>query len=145
MNEDQKCECRKNCHRHRWPIKVLAIVLIFWVCVKIGNRNVKASHYIGETNGPATITVSGTGDIVATPDVATFDFTVTNEAASVADAQTQTTSKMNSISDFSRKTILPMPIFKRPITVSTLSTSIKILLVPCMVRRIRYLRPFRVV
>ncbi len=102
MNEDKKCECKKPWHRNRWIIKILGIFLIVWVWVNIVN-GIEASHYIGETNGPATITVSGTGNIVATPDIATFDFTVTNTAASVADAQTQTTAKMNSITDFLKK------------------------------------------
>ncbi len=102
MNEDKKCDCKKPWHRNRWIIKILGIFLIIWVWVNIVNT-IEASHYIGETNGPATITVSGTGDVVATPNIATFDFTVTNTAAAVVDAQTQTTNKMNSIIDFLKK------------------------------------------
>ena len=101
MNEDKKCECRKSWH-HKWPIKVLIIFLIIFVWVKILS-GIEAMHYIGEPNGPATITVSGTGDIIATPNIATFDFTVTNESDSVADAQTKTTNTMNSITDFLKK------------------------------------------
>ncbi len=102
MNEEKNCGCKKPWHRSRLLIKILICFLIVWVWVNIAN-GIEASHYIGETNGPATITVAGTGGIVATPNIATFDFTVTNEAASVADAQTQTTAKMNSITDFLKK------------------------------------------
>ncbi len=102
MNEDKKFEYKKPWHKSHWLVKTLIVFLIIWVWVNILNT-VETSHYIGETNGPATITVSGTGDVVATPDIATFDFTVTNTAAAVADAQTQTTNKMNSIIDFLKK------------------------------------------
>jgi len=102
MNEDKKCECKKPWHRNHILIKVLVCFLIVWVWVNIVN-GLEASHYIGETNGPATINVSGTGNVVATPDIATFSFTVTNEAASVADAQTKTVTTMNSITDFLKK------------------------------------------
>lgn len=103
MNEEKKCCCdKKPWHHNKWLIKILICFVIVWIWVNISN-DMKASHYIGETNGPATITVSGTGDIVATPDTATFSFTVTNTASSVADAQTQTTAQMNSVKDFLKK------------------------------------------
>ena len=102
MNEEKKCDCKRPWHHHRWLVKILIVFLIIFVWVKISN-DIKASHYIGETNGPATITVSGTGNIVATPDIATFDFTVANEASSVADAQTQTTNKIAAITTFLTK------------------------------------------
>ena len=103
MKEEKcDCECRKPWHKKHGVIILLGLALTVWVIVKIAG-DVRAFHYIGETNGPATINVSGTGDIVATPNIATFDFTVTNEAASVADAQTKTTAKMNSITDFLKK------------------------------------------
>ena len=103
MKEEKcDCECQKPWHKKHGVIILLGLALTVWVIVKIAG-DVRAFHYIGETNGPATINVSGTGDIVATPDIATFDFTVTNEATSVADAQTKTTAKMNSITDFLKK------------------------------------------
>src|ERR1035438_1817220 len=102
MDEEKKCDCKRPWHGKGWLVKTLLVFIIVWVWVNIAN-GIEASHYVGETNGPATITVSGTGDIVATPNIATFDFTVTNEAASVADAQTQTTTKINAITAFLKK------------------------------------------
>lgn len=102
MNEEQKIDWRKNLIKRRWPFTILVILLSLWIVVKIAN-DIRAYHYIGETNGPAMITVSGTGDVVATPDIATLDFSVTNEAASVSDAQAQTTKTMNAITDFLKK------------------------------------------
>ena len=43
-----------------------------------------------------TIVVSGTGDAYSVPDVATFSFSVTVNAKTVTDAQTQATAKINS-------------------------------------------------
>ena len=102
MNEEKNFGYGKPWHKRSWLVKILVLFLIIWVWVNISN-DMKAAHYIGETNGPATITVSGTGDIVATPNIATVSFTVTNEASAVADAQTQTTAKMNAVTDFLKK------------------------------------------
>ncbi len=103
MNEEKNCDCEKKpWHHNKWLMKILIVFVIVWVWTSISN-NMRAAHYIGETNGPATINVSGTGDIVATPDTATFSFMVTNEASSVGDAQTKTTSKMNAVKDFLKK------------------------------------------
>ena len=103
MNEEKNnFEYRRSWHKRSFAIKLLALALTLFVIVKIFT-GIRAYHYIGETNGPATITVSGTGDVVATPDIATVDWSVTNEAASVATAQTQTTNAANAILAFLEK------------------------------------------
>ena len=103
-NEVEKncCGCKVSwCGKH-WVLILIGLALTVWIFVKIAS-DVRAYHYIGEQNGPATITVSGTGDVLATPDIATFSFTVTNEADLVSDAQTKTTTEINSITDFLKK------------------------------------------
>ena len=59
-------------------------------------KDLKSISYVGanptQTN---TITVDGTGDAFAAPDIATFSFTVTATAKTVADAQTAATAKNN--------------------------------------------------
>lgn len=46
-------------------------------------------------NNVSTINVDGTGDVLAVPDVATFSFSVTENAKTVADAQAKATTKIN--------------------------------------------------
>lgn len=50
--------------------------------------------------GPTTISVSGTGEIFARPDIATFTFAVRAEADEPADAQTQSATALNAIVAF---------------------------------------------
>ncbi|HVU80097.1 MAG TPA: SIMPL domain-containing protein [Candidatus Paceibacterota bacterium] len=62
---------------------------------------VKEWRYIGaglpSTN---TITVSGHGEALAVPDIATFSFTVVSDKATVAAAQEDATAKVNAITDY---------------------------------------------
>ncbi len=56
----------------------------------------KSINYIGANrNQTDTITVNGTGDAYAIPDVATFSFTVTDTEKAVADAQVKVTDEVN--------------------------------------------------
>jgi hypothetical protein len=50
-----------------------------------------------------TITVSGTGEVVVKPDIATISFGVSAENLDVAKAQTESATKMNNIIDFLNK------------------------------------------
>lgn len=75
----------------------LGVVLIALVAVKVVTE-VKSMSYIGKSeNALNVITVSGKGEVLATPDIATFSFSVTEEAANVGDAQTRATEKTNKI------------------------------------------------
>lgn len=59
-------------------------------------KQVKSIGYVGvNPNTTNTITVDGTGDATAIPDVATFSFTVTETATTVAAAQAAATTKVN--------------------------------------------------
>lgn len=69
---------------------LIALAAVFIV------KELKSISYIGADIQPTdTISVDGTGDAVAVPDIATFSFTVTETAKTVADAQTQATAKSN--------------------------------------------------
>jgi len=79
-----------------WQIAkyLLGILIIFFVIVSI--KEAKSIGYVGTNpNTSNTITVNGTGDAVAIPDIATFSFSVTETAKTVADAQAQATVKTN--------------------------------------------------
>jgi uncharacterized protein YggE len=57
---------------------------------------VKAINVGDENDFPNQITVNGTGEVVAIPDIATFSFTVTETSESVASSQSLATAKINS-------------------------------------------------
>lgn len=59
-------------------------------------KELKSIGYVGvNPNMTNTITVDGSGDAYAVPDIATFSFTVTQTATSVAEAQTKTNTQAN--------------------------------------------------
>ena len=53
-----------------------------------------------QTYGNSTIAVSGHGEVVAVPDVATFTFSVVSDKASVADAQADAATKANATESY---------------------------------------------
>jgi uncharacterized protein YggE len=79
-----------------WKFSVALIgILIAFVAI-ISIKEIKTIAYVGgnpqQTN---TITVSGSGDAVGKPDIATFSFTVTENALTVPEAQSKATTKAN--------------------------------------------------
>jgi uncharacterized protein YggE len=78
----------QNIHRH---IQFVAIILgVFLIALTI--NAFKENRYIGSGVTPTNvITVSGTGDAFAVPDIATFNFGADATAKTVADAQKQVT------------------------------------------------------
>src|SRR3989338_810350 len=83
-------------------IVALSLLSLFLLAVSIGEF--KRIPTIG-SDVPAmnTINVSGTGEIVAVPDIATFSFSVTEESLNVADAQTNSAKAINDIMDYLAK------------------------------------------
>ena len=79
-----------------WKVGALVGILLVVFLVAISIKEFKSIAYVG-VNPTSTnqITVDGTGDAVAIPDVATFSFSVTETAATVADAQSKATNKNN--------------------------------------------------
>lgn len=78
---------------------VFLVSLTVWVNVGIQNK-IKEGRYIGqEIETKNTITVSGTGEIYAKPDLALTTFSVITEAKTVAGAMSKNTEKMNAVID----------------------------------------------
>jgi uncharacterized protein len=76
-------------------IQFVAIMLGLFLIVLTVN-GLKENQYIGSGVAPTnTISVSGTGDAFAVPDVATFSFGADATAKTVADAQNQVTTIIN--------------------------------------------------
>jgi len=77
----------------------LCMLGVFLVFAAIGE--LKGLNYIG-SGVPATntISVSGTGEVFAVPDTATFSFSVDETAKDVATAQASATKKTNAIIDY---------------------------------------------
>lgn len=72
----------------------IALLVLFLAALSI--RTLKEIGYVGANpNSTNQITVDGTGDALATPDIATFSFSVTETAKTVVDAQTAATTKIN--------------------------------------------------
>lgn len=83
-------------------IGLLSILIIF-VAVKTIHE-ISAISHIGKIDQvPNSINVSGKGEITTTPDIATFSFTVTEQAPAVSDAQSKATAKMNAILAYIKK------------------------------------------
>lgn len=76
---------------------LLALAIIFGVIM--GIRNLSRPDGMTEP----MITVNGTGDVMATPDVAKLSFSVTEESSTMAAAQKTATEKINSILDQVKK------------------------------------------
>ncbi len=74
----------------------LAMLAIFLLTLTIAN--IKSYHYIGTGIAAGnTITVSGTGEVVAVPDTAEFTYTIDETAPDVATAQSKATTVSNDI------------------------------------------------
>ncbi len=74
---------------------ILFLVLVSaFLAVKIVNE-IRAGKYIGTTDTPSTITVSGDSDVFAAPDIATISFTARGEGATTKDAQAKESESVN--------------------------------------------------
>jgi uncharacterized protein YggE len=79
-----------------WKIGAVVGIMLVIYLIALSIGQFKSIGYIGSGIQPTdTIAVSGTGDAYSTPDVATFSFTVTENAKTVSDAQSQATTKTN--------------------------------------------------
>lgn len=81
---------------------VFATVVVLAVFLAVGVVNgLMQLRYVGAGIAPAnTITVSGHGEHVAVPDIATFSFSVVSEKSDVASAQSDATAKANATTDY---------------------------------------------
>ena len=78
----------------------LVVVGVVFVAAKTLNEFKKGAYIGRDVASQNTITVSGKGEVLAKPDIATFSFSVTEEGKTVADAQKKATDKINKALDF---------------------------------------------
>ncbi len=94
------CSCCSGLGNLRTLAVVLAGLLSLFVLAKTVNA-VKEYAYIGKTEATQNvITVSGKGEVISVPDIATFSFSVVEEALVIADAQSKATDKTNAAIKF---------------------------------------------
>jgi uncharacterized protein YggE len=72
---------------------IAMLIVLVAVGVIIGIKMIGTVGH--DLNGMSTINIDGTGSVVAVPDVATFSFSVTQTAKTVAEAQTKATAQIN--------------------------------------------------
>lgn len=83
-------------------VALFLVSLIVWIGVDVLNK-IKEGKYIGqEIETKNTITVSGTGEIYAKPDLAITTFSVVTEAKTVVEATKENTEKMNAVIKFAK-------------------------------------------
>ena len=91
MNEDYQKDLRKVI---RWSLVLVLALTLFLIVLSV--NALKEFAYIGRGAFPnETLSVTGEGEVFATPDVAQFTFTVTEEDDSVASAQETVTGKID--------------------------------------------------
>jgi len=100
-NMNQGCGC-KMCQKFGWcPAggghKIIKIILLIIVLVFIGKMAFGGHEYNRNDIQKDTITVSGKGEVVVQPDIATISFSVLVENKDVGIAQTGAATKMNDI------------------------------------------------
>ena len=74
---------------------LIAVVIALVAVMIVGGLKVISNIGSPRAQAPSTITVEGTGDALSVPDVATFSFSVMENAKTVTDAQTAATTKIN--------------------------------------------------
>lgn len=80
-----------------WQVIIGAVGILTVFLVIISIKEIKSIGYVGKDNPIYnTISVTGKGEAISIPDIATFSFSVTETAKTVAEAQTKATEKINS-------------------------------------------------
>jgi len=104
---EDKCNCTMCqklgwCPAGKWH-KIFKIIVLVIILVFIGKIICGGSDWRRDDKIINTITVSGKGEIVVKPDIATVSFGVSAENLDVSKAQTESSKKMNSIIDLLKK------------------------------------------
>ncbi len=85
-----------NINKNLWSSLSMAAILLTAFLAVLSIKTIKEIGYVGHgTDATSMISVDGSGDAVSAPDIATFSFTVNENAKTVADAQTKATTKTN--------------------------------------------------
>jgi uncharacterized protein YggE len=83
-----------------WKVGALVGIILALFLLVITIKEVKSLSFVGRDNGVYnSISVNGKGEEVIIPDIATFNFSVTEKAKTVAEAQKLATEKINKTLD----------------------------------------------
>ena len=83
-------------------LSIFVIILAVFVAVKAYN-GIRESKYIGKEFSPnSSITVSGTGEVFAKPDIAQISVSVEEEAKDIVEAQSKNAESINKIMEYLR-------------------------------------------
>lgn len=86
------------------PLVAIVAVLLSLFLLAAAIKEFKSIAYVGhEVPATNTITVTGNGEAFGIPDIATFSFSVQNEAKVIADAQKASSEEVNDILAFLKK------------------------------------------
>lgn len=105
MENSQEHSCHGICfHGILKKVVIIAFSLLSLFLLAISIGEFKKLPTIG-SDVPAmnTISVSGSGEVVAVPDIATFSFSAVEESLNVADAQSKSAKSINDITDYLTK------------------------------------------
>src|SRR6185312_8355163 len=84
----------------RRALSVAAWLLVAFLAVQT-IAGLSGLRYIGTGIAPSnTISVSGHGEALSVPDIATFSFSVVSDKATVAEAQADATAKINAVTAY---------------------------------------------
>ncbi|MFA6463865.1 MAG: SIMPL domain-containing protein [Candidatus Paceibacterota bacterium] len=83
----------------KWAVFTSFTALSLFLLVKVGT-DLKTFNRAGDEIPSNTITVTGTGEVFASPDVASFSFSIVENANTVAEAQKVATDKNNKAIEF---------------------------------------------
>lgn len=79
-----------------WQIVMGAVVVLMILLAVLAIKELKAISYVGKDAIVSnTISVNGKGEAISIPDIATFSFSVSETAKTVAEAQTAATTRIN--------------------------------------------------
>lgn len=82
-----------NSHENFWKVASLVGIVLTLFLVVSSLKVIKSINYVGKGDMINTISVSGKGEVMTKPDIATFSFSITETANTVAQAQTKATTK----------------------------------------------------
>jgi uncharacterized protein YggE len=78
-----------------WKAAKWAVILLTVFLAIISIKELRAISFIGIVPSTNVISVSGTGEAITVPDIATFSFSVTENAKTVKEAQDKSATKIN--------------------------------------------------
>ncbi len=86
----------ENIKNNAWRAGLAVGILLALFLLIVSIKEIKSIAYVGRDVAVMnTISVTGKGEKITTPDIATFQFSVTENAKTVAEAQTKATTKSN--------------------------------------------------